>query len=368
MLDHLTRSKLNDWAKKALKIRKKLSLGTHSLTPINYDEERETFLSSKTYNPQFYYNPKHLEDTDQQIYDLIEEFKTLDLPKDLKTYLESYLENLEILDLTNKNIGTDSFNTYATKLFNWKITPPKESPNELDFSNQKIPKGLYDATRIQETFKEALTTLYNMPDFLVDTDDFNSITIRVTSKKVIIGSSVKRNELNLKRLIVHEIESHALQQHNLRNLNCPLLELIRFDDSALYGEGLAVYNEVQTNTMTQKAYDTYYYRLKAVNMLSRSFREIYKYLLNFIPSYNAFMITYRVKRGLSDTSQPGGFLKDASYLLGYYTVKEYVEKRGGSLKSLYISRVPKLLQLLQKHKLLTIDAYIFPSFLHEETP
>ena len=52
----------------------------------------------------------------------------------------------------------------------------------------------------------------------------------------------------------------------------------------------------------------------------------------------SWRITLRAKRGLSDTSEPGGLTKDYLYLDGYYKVKKYIET-GHDIKKLYVGKI-----------------------------
>jgi hypothetical protein len=135
-----------------------------------------------------------------------------------------------------------------------------------------------------------------------------------------------------------------------------------FDQTILWSEGLAVYNEITQKKITKSAMNTYLQRLQAVSKLDLSFREIYNYLINFITPQLAFVMTYRVKRGMADTSEPGGYEKDAYYLMGYFEVKDFVDK-GGDLKDLYRFAVPNLGELLKKYNLASEKEPLLPKFL-----
>lgn len=53
----------------------------------------------------------------------------------------------------------------------------------------------------------------------------------------------------------------------------------------------------------------------------RSFVEIFNALEKYIQDPDRrWKYVLRVKRGLNDTSQPGGFYKDQCYLRGAYTI------------------------------------------------
>ena len=64
---------------------------------------------------------------------------------------------------------------------------------------------------------------------------------------------------------------------------------------------------------------------------------------------DAFTITFRAKRNLCDTSQPGGFTKDYVYFSGYYKIKDYVKGDIEKLKDLFIGKIKlKDLKILSK--------------------
>jgi hypothetical protein len=72
---------------------------------------------------------------------------------------------------------------------------------------------------------------------------------------------------------------------------------------------------------------------------SKSFYEIFRVLVHYgLPCEYAWAATLRVKRGFSDTSQPGAFPKDHHYLKGYLAVKKYA-KPGGDLRAPYIGKL-----------------------------
>ena len=98
-------------------------------------------------------------------------------------------------------------------------------------------------------------------------------------------------------------------------------------------------------------------------MLKKSFREIFEEIAKHIPPKHAYIITYRVKRGMEDTSLPGGFPKDAAYILGFYKIKSALEKYKDS-KLYYKTKVSSLYFLLEKAGYLKKTKLMFPEFLH----
>jgi len=344
-------------------LRKKLIFGTTILHPLNLDGEKAKFFDSPTYNPVFVYRKFDAKKVDTLLKALREELNTLRIPHELRSYLNEYLKDLRLLEKTKLAIGSDDFAYYAKKLFkihDFEIQAALNNLSKIDFPQHK-DLILYNAYEIAEIFRNTLHNKYQLWDFQVMVDENNKHAIWTGSKSISIGRSIKRYSHNVRRLIVHEIESHALQRHNLSLYDNPFVRLVPYKEFNLYGEGLAVYNEIMTGTITKKAYNQYILRLKAVRMLDKSFREIYNFLREFVLEKQAFQITYRVKRGMKHTAKPGGFPKDAMYLLGYKTILDYI-KAGLRPEFLYISRNPCLSSLLLSQNLLSSADITLPSF------
>lgn len=356
------RQQLQELAQEIIEIKKTLRLGTTSLTPLNYQEEMDNFNSSASYSPIYIYKQPELPDFSK----MIDEFKLkadrLDVPDDIKEHIFQFLEDQNNLYLTKSSIGTEAFSEYAHRLFDWgtdRLEIILANTPAVEFT-MFIEHKLVDAYAIKEKFEEALSK-YNLTDFEVRVDEFSPHIVSVGYKSVSIGAAVKRFECNVDRLIVHEIESHAIQTQNMKNSPTPLSEFVKYGNQHLYGEGLAVYNEITTRKITPSAFEIYFNRIKAVRLLDKSFREIYESLCEDLDPKRAFVMTYRVKRGMRDTAEPGGFPKDASYLLGYHEVENLVLENYPK-KLLYATKSPILSSLLHKHGLIDLDTVLVPKF------
>lgn len=361
------KQKLEKFANNANHLKEFSYLNTRNLTATNYHEEKEKFFASNTYNPHFSYEPPKEFDSQKALTALRNELTTITLPEDFRLYLEHYITNLEQIDKARLAIGTEKFATYAKQAFtldNPKLQKYLDQSPEITITPE-IKTELYNAEQIAEIFRNTLHNTYGIKHYTVSIDNFNDHTIRVGDKKVILGSKVLRYRKSVERLINHEIESHVLQRINAeRN---PLMTLMTPSDRTLYGEGLAVYNEVACKKITLKMYKLYSLRLKAVRLLNLSFREIFDNISGGLPDKLAYQITYRVKRGLGDTTQQGGYPKDAFYLLGYMVVKDFVDT-GNDIRILYHARTPDLYTFATKYNFLPKDDVILPTFLASTNP
>lgn len=345
------RKRLLSFTDNLLSLNRKLNLGTSILTPLNYLEEKNKFFRSETYNPHFIYQKQDTSASKKELLSLIEQLKTIKLPSDIHSYLYNYLESADKTFSCIDSIGTEKFADTAHHIFPFQNVDGKNFLRimpTISFCSTDTCK-IRDAEEMAEIFREYIKETGLTCEIVIDYH--NDHIIRVHRNKLIIGAKVKRYCGNVKRLIVHEIESHVFQRNNLAKTENPLLRIFPHADSMLWGEGLAVYNEINSGTITQTAYETYYYRLKAVEMIQKSFREIFEYLSRYVKPEKAYMITYRVKRGMGDTSLGGGYAKDASYALGYTAVNSYL-KNNGSIELLYLCRVPDIGKLLLENELL----------------
>ena len=358
-IDH---TKLEEFAKICQEIRKHTILDTNILTATNYKQEEKKFFQSTTYNPQFTYNIQNPRE-EKNIEKAQKYLETIDLPEDFRLYLTHYLKGLNDMNNTVKSVGTENFATYAAEVFNLntpKIQKYLNMSPEITLSEERKTK-LYNAEEIAQVFRQKLKE-YGITHYKVEVDNFNDHTVRVGHNKIVLGSKIKRYQKNVERLIHHEIDSHVIQRINGDENN--ILSLTLPSDRILYSEGLAVYNEVQTQKITPNIYQIYALRLQAVRSLNLSFREIYTELSSAITPPLAYKITYRVKRGTRNTSLPGGFPKDAFYLLGYLAVKDYVST-GNNLQNLYYARTPDMYYFATKYNLLTDKDIILPAFLRD---
>lgn len=179
------------------------------------------------------------------------------------------------------------------------------------------------------------------------------VTVSPSQRQVRVAEGARFNQEDLKRLFVHEIDTHILRAEN--GARQPYYKVLA---SGLHGyieteEGLALLNEDLTGTLDQDTIRIIALRVLAVAWSQKlSFHDTYRQLVRFVQPQTAYNMTLRVKRGLRDTSQPGGFPKDYTYFSGWLKLKEY-HKAGGDLRQLYVGKIglrdlPSISVLLSK--------------------
>lgn len=360
---NILHERLEEVLKELLSIRKSLILGSSALTPLNYEEEQKKFFLSDSYNPVFHYATHDIQNLVPSITSMRQELLKLQLPKEVEEYLVEYTHSLESLNTLKHSIGSLNFSKYAADL----ISIPKDSFNkslaqipEMNFKKENND-ALWDAKKIKRAFEHVLYEDYDIHSFEVVVNSFANFVISTGYNRISIGSKVKRREYNVKRLIAHEIESHTLQTHNIKENHNLLAEIASYKEALLYAEGLAVYNEFKSQTMNPETLKLYINRFKAVQMLDKSFREIFNELSRELTEGIAYVATYRVKRGMMYTENPGGFPRDALYLLGFSKVMEFLERKL-PIETFYIARNPNFAIMLEEYGLLKPSQVLLPKF------
>jgi hypothetical protein len=76
---------------------------------------------------------------------------------------------------------------------------------------------------------------------------------------------------------------------------------------------------------------------------------MFKFVAQYFDNDTAFDIVARVKRGLIDTSELGGYTKDQVYLKGYLQIRDLPKE---ILKKLYVGKISiQDLQLIEESKI-----------------
>ncbi|MFC1721871.1 tyrosine/phenylalanine carboxypeptidase domain-containing protein [Patescibacteria group bacterium] len=321
-------------------VHRKLAL-TFYLNPVNLNSERDKFFAENTYNPSFNYE-KPTEGELSLLRTRVDRFKlemdTSPLGKIFYRKQQDLLKKIEMV----KNIGTPDFTKYAIELYG----EPSDDLIESAEKHYRNPKpGVKDEPflsqkNILRTLREHLEVT-NIPYKIVVLDDLPArISIQTSEKSILINlrRDARFRRSDLEGTIAHEIETHAYRYAN------GMLQPYKIFSEGLAGylsteEGLAVYNKERIYK-NPRTFITRYLKVLAVNeALASSFRETYKFFREkgVLPQ-TAFAITYKAKRGLKDTSRPGGFPRECVYAKGYLEIKEYLDK-GFALPKLYVGKV-----------------------------
>lgn len=301
------------------------------INPTCTDREKKRFMNAEHYNPVLSY-PKPVDYSD--VKKQIAEIKIGDDPlgiifeqkRDRMLKMISLIESRGTEDFTQHSIalyGKPSVSLVEKALELLKIIPQNQ---ELNVSSEQAMNFL-NRTLSHLKFNWDVK-LKNMP----------ATAAVIPSKKTLyLKRNLRFSEKFLRRLVVHEIGTHVFREENA--IKQPLRLFSEFPDYLMTEEGLAVVNEEMNGSLNDSLLRNYAGRVIAVDFaLRKSFLETFMELSRYFDAESAWKITLRAKRGIKNTSLPGGCTKDYLYLEGYYQVKNYLAN-GGSLHDLYIGKI-----------------------------
>lgn len=168
------------------------------------------------------------------------------------------------------------------------------------------------------------------------------LAVNSTRGEVYVDLSARFSENSIKRYLYHEIRTHVFRAENGKRQPLTIF-LSGFPGYSETEEGLAVYNEYANGLLDSETLRKYSARVIAASMAPQaSFSEIFEEMLRYFPPDKAYTITHRVKRGMIDSSLPGGYTKDYVYLSGFLKVSDFLQtqpSKAAALKTLYCGKI-----------------------------
>lgn len=344
-----TSMKLNEVTELLSELRLPTSL---VFTPINLKDEKEKFLNSDNYEPHFIYRNiknknseiltklsslKLVSDVDPRISDFY--IKLIDSKKESNDLMHAVGNNELVSEISVRKYGKPS-----PLLFRNSARILRGKVDKYNLVKYPIVKDgdLLNYKKIEEIFNEVFK-YYHLDDWRVQKSSNiskNSVKIGIKSKWVIVDPEIERSAFKLKKTLVHEVGTHVFRGVNGLNTGFDALSNSNLVGYLDVEEGLATWNESDMDLLTLKWLKKKAGLTWAVYMGEKiTFRELYNSLLGVFPKKTAFDITYRVKRGLGDTSYPGIYAKDIVYFRGYRKVKKALESDKSLYEKLYAGKI-----------------------------
>lgn len=260
------------------------------LIPTNLIEEKEKFFADPTRNPQLTYN---------------RDFSTQELTKWGTPDMILTAHSKAMLD---QDFPSTSREPNVTQQY---------IEDEIQFFNQKYPIEKKIVTHFSE---EQVTRC------------------RIHENHIYFQLPIGYTHSKLADLFRHELETHLLRFENTKKQT--------WDQNSIDGisfrkteEGLA---NLHTHlTRKDKIFRRSYLTYLAVAISQKgSFVDVFNMMISYkVSKPTAWNIALRTKRGILDTSQPGGLTKDISYLEGSVRVWDWMMNPENNPKDLYVGRV-----------------------------
>lgn len=195
------------------------------------------------------------------------------------------------------------------------------------------------ASRLIASLREALVQR-GLHDWRIEEDNIMSARVLVDGAKRVlrVHPDAWFRPRDLVRLVVHEIDVHAMRSANgrLQALRCFSTGL---PGSLLTEEGLALVAEEHAGVAAPGGLARQQQVVRAIDHArTAGFREVYERLAREAGADLAWGITQRIKRGLARPELPGTYAKDSVYLRGYRLVRRWLDQ-GGATEHLYVGKV-----------------------------
>lgn len=285
--------------------------------PLNLAEELERFAQDTTYQPQF-----------------------------------KYAKSLTPAELQDRGLAQEEFvekAKHVLKLWSEKpeATPPVDSEITEDWIREYVEeyfrrKGIVDALPVEFIPHQVARCM-------------------VTAKSIRFRAGVKFSKPEFFGLIAHELETHFLRRYNSAIHHVPkMLET----DQGRTEEGLASLHSCLGRgvTLLHKAALRYYTTWLGQRL---GFAEVCHELRQMgVSEKKAVRGTLRAKRGLTDTSQPGGYTKDIIYFEGAYKVTKWLTDAAHDPADLYLGRI-SIESVSEAKALVTTPTTVLPDFMEE---
>ncbi|MBB5872746.1 uncharacterized protein (TIGR02421 family) [Allocatelliglobosispora scoriae] len=315
----------------------------HFITPLNQRESRVAYLSAwnsgQAIDPVFEY----LEPTADTL-DAIGR-ATAALPDD-SAWRERLNREIEAARIGHEALVTHDPATMTAYALGQFGSPTDEGlAQALDYLAHHPRQGpgpvQWTADRAAGIMTEVLAKA-ELGDWAVEVDDHMAARMSVTGVKRLLR--VKQGAMftpaEVRRLIVHEIGTHVARTVNG---NSQPLTLLAHGITGYMGteEGLAVWHEQQEGVSDVNVMRTYAMRVVACHKaMTGGFGEVFAAVLPHTTPEDAFGITLRIKRGLIDTSQPGGYIKDHVYFMGALAVAGHLDQASSDHELLLATKWP----------------------------
>lgn len=323
------------------------------LVPTNLESERKKFFSSSTYNPQFKYR-KARKNNDSVFAKLsgLQEITGVDpeIAKYIFKTIECKKQAAKILELIGTDeafarVSTERFGVPSYRLFRkaCKILRGYYKGYDVVKRDKKLKAKKLRYDDLVEIFNKAFD-IFGLEGWSVGKSKSimsSGVRTAVKTKRVMLDPEIETSAERIRKTIIHEVGTHSLRGYNGYETGYDVFGKPNITSYLDDEEGLALYNEEKYGVLRKKDLKRRAAMVYAVYLSQKfSFRDVFNSLRAVYPRKSAFNVTLRVKRGMSDTTKPGGFNKDIVYFRGFLNLRKKLEGDKLSYRYLYAGKIP----------------------------
>ncbi len=308
----------------------------------------EALKTGQEYNPQFSYKPiskKILSQIENRSMDVMKKLRSLQInPNTPISYiLEKKRWNLITIVQLIRSIGTPDITKYSQRLYGFPSPElVKDAEQALTLHRNKI-KRVFDEKL--DTKNLTITQVKRQVETYLQKNNIQWTCV-ICSKGEISGrwkteNSTRRVLLNkafepfsqrdVLKLIEHEVQVHAKRSDFGRRSP---LQILGFGTSGYLPteEGFTSHFEKLKNLDSFRSEGKKILYVLGINKAQNSsFYEVFEYFTkNLISANLAFEVTVKIKRGLCNTAQHGGFFKDHVYFVGDRLLTKFIAAGGNA--------------------------------------
>lgn len=303
------------------------------LNPTNAREARVAFLEGR-HAPPFQYHVADWAD------DELRRLDAMNPPEDhpMGLLLLRAIEGTTLFVRALRDRSPEAFDDLA-RLSDWYPDDATLRAAVLEIPADDHSEMSVRASEMVEALRQGLAER-GLAGWVVETDPVMSARVLVDGAKRLLRVSphARFRKRDVERLIVHEIEVHAIRTAN--GLHQPLkLFSTGLPGSMDTEEGLALVAEERAGVASPGTAWRQGLVTRAV-MWGRElgFRELYDRVAHEAGPGLAWGIAERLKRGLGDAGQPGVYAKDVVYYQGIRRVRAWLAA-GNPVAHLYVGKV-----------------------------
>ncbi|MCD6247823.1 MAG: DUF1704 domain-containing protein [Candidatus Diapherotrites archaeon] len=262
-------------------------------------------------------------------------FNETGFEKLLKKKRDETIKKIELV----RAIGSDAFPEKSVAYYGKpKAKLVRKAFEVLEQKPEKDNKKKFSSERVASYLQNMLNKKRIDWNIVLEENMSANAIVLPAEKAVKIKANQTYSMRGMRRLLVHEIETHVYRYINASIQPYRLLLEGASADWLETEEGLAVINEVLFKNSSDALIREYAGRVVGIHFATKhSFYETFKHMNEYFSAEKAYQLTQRVKRGCP-AGKPGAFTKDYLYFKGAILVKEFLEE-GGSLKELYYGKL-----------------------------